>query len=202
MLQKQHSVLSVAPRRIFICFSIRKQWWWEEEKGNCLYRTCRRITRDNRAQNILKKSCVFLRRKKRTASALPVQREWPFRSSFCNGIASSHPSEPDQRSVHCSVILLTKSKFRFVKSKPPTIWETVMQHEVTSIPCQPTLKFKNPPKSDKLVVRQMHQQALVSLNTARHCFRLQAVSFPSYLWLMYSGLLLKSAFVWDIIMLK
>ena len=202
MLQKQHSVLSVAPRRIFICFSIRKQWWWEEEKGNCLYRTCRRITRDNRAQNILKKSCVFLRRKKRTASALPVQREWPFRSSFCNGIASFHPSEPDQRSVHCSVILLTKSKFRFVKSKPSTIWETVMQHEMTSIPCQPTPKFKNPPKSDKLVVKQMHQQALVSLNTARHCFRLQAVSFPSYLWLMYSGLLLKSAIVWDVIMFK
>ena len=122
---------------------------------------------------------------------------------FVMEIASVRPSEPDQRSVHCSVTLLTKSKFRFVKSKPSTIRETVMQHEMTSIPCQPTPKFKNPPKSDKLVVKQMHQQALVCLNTARHCFRLQAVSFPiSYLWLMYSGLLLKSAIVWDVIMFK
>ena len=77
-----------------------------------------------------------------------------------------------------------------------------MQHEMTSIPCQPTPKFKNPPKPDKLVVKQIHQQALVSLSTARHCFQLQAVSFPSYLWLMDSGLLLKSAMVWDVTMFE
>ena len=134
----------------------------------------------------------FLRRKKGQHLNCPCKGNDRLGPRFVMEIAS----------VHCSVTLLTKSKFRFVKSKPSTIRETVMQHEMTSIPCQPTPKFKNPPKSDKLVVKQMHQQALVCLNTARHCFRLQAVSFPSYLWLMYSGLLLKSAFVWDIIMLK
>ena len=147
--------------------------------------------------------CFFFKKKKKGQHLnCPCKGNDRLGPRFVMEIAYVRPSEPDQRSIHCSVTLLTKSKFRFVKSKPSTIRETVMQHEMTSIPCQPTPKFKNPPKSDKLVVRQMHQQALVSLNTARHCFRLQAVSFPSYLWLMYSGLLLKSAIVWDVIMFK
>ena len=68
----------------------------------------------------------FFRRKKKTASGLPVQREDEgpqndrLGPGFVMEIATIRPNEPDLRSVHCSLIPLTKSKFRFVKSKPST----------------------------------------------------------------------------------